>query len=235
MQQGAAPGSPADTRLLASLTSLSPLALGNDAHRLLEAGVDALHIDIGDGHFVPFMTYGLSLAVALADATDAEIEVHLMVDEPEAWIAELTGHRIARVWFHVEATRYPWRVASVIRGAGAQAGLALNPVTPITVLQMLGRSVDAINLLGVDHDFMRGDLLLEGTIERVRDAREILRGATRLEVDGGVDASNAAGLVRAGADELVVGRAICGRPNWISAVAELRAAVVDQSDARARP
>lgn len=201
---------------------------------MLEAGVDALHIDIGDGHFVPFMTFGPTLAGALADAMDAEIEVHLMVDDPEAWIAELTRHRIARVWFHVEATRYPWRVASLIRGAGAQAGLALNPVTPVAVLQTLGRSVDAVNLLGVDHDFMRGDLLLDGTIERVRDAREILGRATRLEVDGGVDASNAAGLVRAGADELVVGRAICGRPDWTSAVTELRAAVADQSDVRAR-
>jgi ribulose-phosphate 3-epimerase len=214
------------TRLLASLTSLSPLALGDDARRLIDAGADALHVDIGDGHFVPFMTFGPALVAALADQLDAAIEVHLMVDEPEPWIREILGSRsrVARIWFHIESTRYPWRVASLVRRFDIQAGVALNPITPIAVLERLGSSVDAVNLLATDHDFA-GDQLLDGTAERVRGVRAVVGSTTTIQVDGGVSADSAAELVRAGADELVVGRAICDQQDWSAAVAELRQVV----------
>jgi ribulose-phosphate 3-epimerase len=217
------------TRLLASLTSLSPLALGDDARRLIDAGVDALHVDIGDGHFVPFITYGPALVAALADQFDAAIEVHLMVDDPEAWIREIVGSRsrVARIWFHIESTRHPWRVASLVRRFDIQAGVALDPVTPIAVLERLGSSVGAVNLLATDHDFV-GDQLLGGTADRVRAARAVVGSATAIQVDGGVSANSAAELVRAGADELVVGRAICAQQDWSAAVAELRHMVAVQ-------
>ena len=215
------------TRLLASLTSLSPLALGDDARRLIDAGADALHVDIGDGHFVPFITFGPTRVAALADHLDAAIEVHLMVDEPEAWIREIARSRVARIWFHIESTRHPWRVASLVRRFDIQAGVALNPVTPIAVLERLGSSVDAVNVLATDHDFA-GDQLLGGTAERVRAVRAVVGSRTTIQVDGGVSANSAAELVRAGADELVVGRAICGQQDWSAAVAELRQVVAVQ-------
>ena len=217
------------TRLLASLTSLSPLALGDDAKRLIDAGADALHVDIGDGHFVPFITYGPALAAALADQFDAAVEVHLMVDDPETWIREIVGSRsrVARIWFHIESTRHPWRVASLVRRFDIQAGVALNPVTPINMLERLGSSVDAVNVLATDHDFA-GDQLLAGTAERVRAVRAVVGSTTTIQVDGGVSANSAAELVRAGADELVVGRAICGQQDWSAAVAELRQVVAVQ-------
>ncbi len=217
------------TRLLASLTSLSPLALGHDARRLIEAGVDALHVDIGDGHFVPFITFGPALAAALADSLDGTIEVHLMVDDPETWIREIVGSRsrVARIWFHIESTRHPWRVASLVQRFDIQAGVALNGITPIAVLERLGSSVDAVNVLATDHDFA-GDELLGGTAERVRAVRAVVGRTTTIQVDGGVSANSAAELVRAGADELVVGRAICGQQDWSAAVAELRQVVAVQ-------
>jgi len=215
------------TRLLASLTSLSPLALGDDARRLIEAGVDALHVDIGDGHFVPFITFGPALAAALADSLDGTIEVHLMVDDPETWIREIARYRVARIWFHIESTRHPWRVASLVRHFAIQAGIALNPITPIAVLERLGSSVDAINLLATDHDFA-GDQLLGGTGERVRAVRAVVGSRTTIQVDGGVSANSAAELVRAGAGELVIGRAVCSQPDWFAAVAELRQVVAVQ-------
>jgi len=217
------------TRLLASLTSLSPLALGDDARRLIDAGADALHVDIGDGHFVPFMTFGPALVAALADHMDAAVEVHLMVDDPEAWIREILGSRsrVARIWFHIESTRHPWRVASLVRRFDIQAGVALNPVTPINMLERLGSSVDAVNVLATDHDFA-GDQLLAGTAERVRAVRAVVGSTTTIQVDGGVSADSAAELVRAGADELVVGRAICRQQDWSAAVAELRQVVAVQ-------
>ena len=217
------------TRLLASLTSLSPLALGDDARRLIDAGADALHVDIGDGHFVPFMTFGPTLVAALADHLEAAIEVHLMVDDPEAWIREIVGSRsrVARIWFHIESTRHPWRVASLVRRFDTQAGVALNAVTPVAVLERLGSSVDAVNVLATDHDFA-GDQLLGGTAERVRAVRAVVGSTTTIQVDGGVSANSAAELARAGADELVVGRAICGQQDWPAAVAELRQVVAVQ-------
>ncbi len=217
------------TRLLASLTSLSPLALGDDAKRLIDAGADALHVDIGDGHFVPFITYGPALAAALADQFDAAVEVHLMVDDPETWIREIVGSRsrVARIWFHIESTRHPWRVASLVQRFDIQAGVALNGITPIAVLERLGSSVDAVNVLATDHDFA-GDELLGGTAERVRAVRAVVGRTTTIQVDGGVSANSAAELVRAGADELVVGRAICGQQDWSAAVAKLRQVVAVQ-------
>jgi ribulose-phosphate 3-epimerase len=138
-------------------------------------------------------------------------------------IAALIGSGASRLSFHLESTRYPWRVASLARQAGVVVGVALNPITPISSIEALGPSVDFVNLLTTDPDLF-GEQLLPGMPDRVAAARALLPEATALEVDGGVDAGNIAELRAAGADEYAVGRAVCGATDWAAALGTLRAA-----------
>lgn len=212
-------------RLFASLRPADPLTLGETAERLAAAGVDGLHIDIADGRFVPYMTVGPSTASALAERfPKVLIDVHLMTESPEDRLREL--HRVAgmRVAFHVEATQYPWRIVSLARELGCEVGVALNPVTPIATIEALARSIDFVNLLTTDPDHA-GEPLLPGMTERVAAVRALVPGAVRIEVDGGVNGRVAAQFVAAGANDLVLGRAIVGTVDWAATVAELRAAV----------
>jgi ribulose-phosphate 3-epimerase len=209
-------------RLWASITSFDFMSVRDDARRLEAAGIDGIHLDIADGHFVPFLTFGPRLARAMTEALRIPVEVHLLVEDPETHLRHLAGCRIERVAFHVESTRHPWRVASLGRSLGFEMGVALNPVTPVSIAANLGTAVDYINLLSTDHDF-DGDQLLDGTVDRVREACASIEAGVRIQVDGGVAQRHAAGLVAAGADDLVVGRAICGAPDWTAAVADLRA------------
>jgi ribulose-phosphate 3-epimerase len=210
-----------NVRLWASITSFDFLSVGDDARRLETAGIDGIHLDIADGHFVPFLTFGPGLARAVKEALTIPVEVHLLVEDPEAYISQLAGCHIERISFHVESTRHPWRVASLGRSLGFEMGAALNPVTPVSVAADLGTAVDYVNLLSTDHDF-DGDRLLDGTADRVRKACASIAAGVRIQVDGGVAQAHVAGLVTAGADDLVVGRAICNAPDWATAVAALR-------------
>ncbi len=211
-------------RLFASLTSLGSLALGADARRLVAAGVDGLHVDIADGHFAPFLCFPPAVAWSLRDELGVHVEAHLMVADPETYLRPLAERGVRRIAFHVESTRYPWRVASLARSLLVEIGAAFNPVTSLEVLERLGDAVDYVNVLGADHDFA-GDRLLAATPDRVRTARGLVAAGVRVQVDGAVDATNAPSLVRAGGDDLVVGRAVCDAADWSAAVAELRAEI----------
>jgi ribulose-phosphate 3-epimerase len=211
-------------RVLASIRSVDPLALGAACERLLEAGADGLHVDICDGVFVPELTVGPDVARALATRFGPVLDVHLMVMRPEDYLRVLADAGATRVSFHLEAASYPWRLASLARTLGLEAGIALNPVTPIPALEPVARAVDFVNLLTTELDFA-GERRLPGALERVAAAHALLPSEVRVEVDGGVDAAAAADLVRAGADELVVGRAITGSGDWHAAVAGLRRAI----------
>ena len=212
-------------RLLASLRPADPLALGAAAERLAGVGIDGLHIDIADGRFVPYMTVGPSIASALAGRfPNVLIDIHLMTESPEERFRELQPAAGMRVAFHVEATRYPWRIVSLAREFGCEVGVALNPVTPIATIEALARSIDFVNLLTTDPDHA-GEPLLPGMTDRVAAVRALVPEAVRIEVDGGVDGRVAGQFVVAGANDLVLGRAIIGSTDWAATVAELRVAV----------
>ena len=210
-------------RILASIRSVDPLALGAACERLLDAGADGLHVDLCDGVFVPELTVGPEVVRALAARLGPVLDVHLMVARPEDYLRALADVGASRVSFHLEAAPYPWRLASLARSLRLEIGIALNPATPIAALEPVAHAVDFANVLTTELDFA-GERLLAGSLERVASVRALLPPEVRVEVDGGVDAETAADLVRAGADELVVGRAITGADDWHRAVADLRRA-----------
>lgn len=210
--------------LLASLTSCDPLMLGRDAARLLDAGVDGFHVDIADGQFVPFLAFSPRIVRSLRRLGPVLIDVHLLVEDPEAYIADLVRDGADRIAFQVEATRHPWRVVSLLRRAGVRTGVAIDPVTPLDTLRLLGRSVDLVNLQTAGHD-LEEDAAIPGIEDRVRAARASLPAGVPLQVDGGVTEANVARFLASGASEIVVGRAIVGSADWMAAVTSLRTAM----------
>jgi ribulose-phosphate 3-epimerase len=213
-----------EARIFASLTSLDPAGLGEAALRLLSAGVDGLHIDVADGVFVPDITYGPRVVAALRRLTEGTLDVHLMVSHPERTAPAVAEAGASRVSFHIESTRNPWRVASLVKRYPVEVGIAVNPVTPLATLEALGESVDFVNLLTTDPD-LSGERLLPRMADRVFAASSLLPGATAIEVDGDIGTSNISLFASAGASEFVVGRSICGSPNWTTEVTKLKAQV----------
>jgi len=216
------------TRVFASIRSVDPTDLGSAAARLLAAGVDGLHLDIADGVFVPELTFGVAVARALLERTQALLDVHLMVVRPEEYLPQLAKAGIRRVSFHLESAPYPWRVCSLARSLGMEVGLALNPATPLMVLESVGAAADFVNVLTTEPDFA-GERLLPGSIERAAAARRLLPERVLLEVDGGIDAETVRSFADGGAEDFVVGRAISGTHDWNRAVEELRQIVCAQT------
>ena len=209
----------------ASLSGADPLRVGDALDRLLAAGVDGIHVDLCDGVFAPGLAGGVPLVAAVARRSPAPVWAHLMVAEPEPLVVELAAAGAAGVTVHVEATRYPARLAVLAGRLGLRLGFAVNPATPLAWLESEAYRAPVVSLLTTEPDGA-GERLLPGMVERVAAARRLLGGAVELEVDGGVDAAVAARL-RGVADRLVVGRMLLGAGDLRSALAALRAPVLE--------
>lgn len=209
---------------------IAPSILSADFTRLAEAieavkegGAKVLHVDVMDGHFVPNITIGLPVVKSIRKATDMIIDCHLMISEPGRYAAEFVHAGADMVSVHVEADHHLQRTLTAIRDAGGKAGVAINPGTPIETLTEVLPYSDFILLMSVNPGF-GGQKFVPTMLDKLRRLRQLIdsRGlAVQIEIDGGVDATNIAEIVRSGAQLIVAGSAVFGTGDATSAVRHL--------------
>jgi ribulose-phosphate 3-epimerase len=213
---------------------IAPSLLAADFARLAdglriaeEGGADLVHVDVMDGHFVPNLTIGPPVVAALRRATKLPLDVHLMIEKPEATLPQYLDAGADWVSVHVEATHHLQRCLDLIRKGGARAGAAINPGTPVEALEAAFGDLDYAVVMSVNPGW-GGQSFLPGSVAKVRllRGRASASGAPPLavEVDGGVTAGNASALAGAGAEILVAGTAIYGDADPRRSIERLRTA-----------
>jgi len=213
-------------RIAPSLLSADFARLADALAEAEEGGAALVHVDVMDGHFVPNLTIGPPVVKALKRATRLPLDVHLMIESPEKTLENYLEAGADWISVHAEATRHLQRCLDTIRRGGARAGAAVNPGTPVSALAASWGDLDFALVMSVNPGWGGQEFLTSsvGKVRRVRENALAQRARVAIEVDGGVDASNAAELVEAGAEILVAGTAIYGQEDPSSAIEKLRAA-----------
>ncbi len=200
--------------------------LGEQIAELKQAGCTLLHVDVMDGHFVPNITIGLPVVASLRKATDLALDCHLMIAEPDRYVERFAEAGADMISVHQEAAPHLDRTLAAIRAAGAQAGVALNPATPVATLSEVLGTVDFVLVMSVNPGFS-GQEFLPGALEKIRQLSEwrAAQGADfRIEVDGGIGVKTIEPVVRAGADVVVAASAIFHTSNPRASFEQLRRA-----------
>src|ERR1700690_642386 len=203
--------------------------LGEEIGMVEQAGADVIHVDVMDGHFVPNISIGIPVVESLRKATRLPLDVHLMIEAPEEYIDHFVQAGANRVLVHAEATVHLDRALAMIREAGAQAGAAINPATPIAMLTDVLDKVDTVLVMSVNPGF-GGQKFIPNAFEKIRQLNQLrsrYNADFRIEVDGGVDMENAAELAQAGANTFVAGTSIFHTPNPVEATRQMRRLVND--------
>ena len=217
-----------DAVIAPSILSADFARLGEDTAAVLAAGADWVHFDVMDNHYVPNLTIGPMVCRALRDyGITAPIDVHLMVQPVDALVEQFAAAGASLVSFHPEASRHVDRTIALIREAGCQAGLVLNPATPVDVLDWVLDKLDLVLLMSVNPGF-GGQKFIPHVLDKVAAVRSLIDAsgkAIRLEVDGGVKVDNIAAIAAAGADTFVAGSAIFGSGDYAGTIAAMRRAI----------
>jgi ribulose-phosphate 3-epimerase len=194
--------------------------LEREIGRLEEAGVQAFHLDVMDGHFVDNLTYGLPIVAAARRITRCPLDVHLMISEPAKYVDRFIDAGADAISFHIEADREPRRVLSEIRTRGVLAGIALNPPTPLESIEPVLDDCDFVLVMSVMPGFGR-QAFQEVALSKLRRLRKLAGDRLLLEIDGGVNSTTIAACGAAGAQLFVAGSAIFGQQDYGKIVASL--------------
>lgn len=197
--------------------------LGDHIKQSVDGGAQWIHCDIMDGHFVPNISYGPLIVDAARKSSDAFLDVHLMIYNPDQYIEAFVKAGAQLISVHVEATPHIHRSLQYIRSFGIKTGVAINPGTPIHTLESILPDADLVVLMSVNPGF-GGQKFIDSTFSRLAQLkmlRDELNPSCLIEIDGGVGLNNAAQLIRTGADVLVAGSSVYGAPDISARVREL--------------
>lgn len=202
--------------------------MGEEVAEVIRAGADLIHFDVMDNHYVPNLTFGPMVCAALKPYATVPVDVHLMVEPVDDLIHAFAKAGANIITFHPEASRHVDRSLGLIKEYGCQAGLVLNPATPVNILENVLDKLDMVLLMSVNPGF-GGQSFIPNTLVKIRKVREMLDEYERqsgrhiaLEVDGGVKTDNIAEIAAAGADTFVAGSAIFGKPDYKAVIDEMR-------------
>ena len=220
------------TVIAPSILSANFAKLGEEVDAVLAAGADWVHFDVMDNHYVPNLTIGPLVCEALRKhGVTAPIDVHLMVEPVDRIAPDFAKAGASLISFHPEASRHVHRTIQLIKAHGCQAGLVLNPATPVEVLDYVLDELDLVLLMSVNPGF-GGQSFIPSALDKLRVVRQRIDAATartgkaiRLEIDGGVKVDNIAEIARAGADTFVAGSAIFNSPDYAATIARMRAEI----------
>ncbi len=209
----------------ASILSANFGYLAEEVKKAEEAGVNFIHADIMDGHFVPNLSLGIGLTKYVKKMTDLPVDVHLMVENPDLFIPKL-AEDADMISFHIESCKYPFRTINLIKEHGAKPIVALNPSTPITNIEYILGELYGVLIMTVEPGFS-GQKFINPMLKKIDDLKNrILREGydTKIFVDGGINTETAPAVAESGADALIAASAIYGKENVKEAVDELRRA-----------
>jgi ribulose-phosphate 3-epimerase len=208
-----------------SLLAANFINLQADCNMLNSSQADWFHLDVMDGRFVPNISFGLPVISAIRKATTKVCDVHLMIEEPEKYTEDFKMAGADMLTVHYEACKHLHRNIQQIKGLGMQAGVALNPHTPVDVLKDIIQDIDMVCLMSVNPGF-GGQAFIPHTIEKIKALRKLaadLNAKLLIEIDGGVTLENAPSILQAGADVLVAGNTVFRAADPLQVIAQLKA------------
>ncbi len=211
-------------KLAPSILSADFANLLGDVKKIEEGGADYIHVDVMDGHFVPNISFGAPVMKCLNGKTSLPYDVHLMIENPDAYIKDFVTPQTEFITVHQEACRHLHRTIQNIKAQGIKAGVSINPATPVSTLSCILADVDLVLIMSVNPGF-GGQSFIDSTVEKVRELAAIKKEKNldfAIEIDGGVTLDNAAMLADAGVEIAVAGSAVFKASDVVSTVKKFK-------------
>ncbi len=205
--------------------------LGEEIEKVDVSGADLIHIDVMDGHFVPNITIGPDVVKHLRKATNKPFDVHLMISEPDKYIEKFADAGADIITVHAEASLHLNRTIQLIKSFGKKAGVALNPATPLSVLEYVLQDLDMVLVMTVNPGF-GGQSYINSSTRKIEELKSMINKQKLyidIEVDGGIDVNTIGLVTKAGANVIVAGSAVYGKPDVGEAIKQLRLNAIDKS------